>query len=87
MIRDSQPQVSLVSSRDGDYLYRVLMMVLIDETGRSDGYAVASEVPGKPGFVLSPFNNIIIDVRGLEPGSLVRNPTYPADEQKVFRVP
>ena len=87
VIRDSQPHVSLVSSRDGDYLYRVLLMVPIDETGPSDGYAVASEVPDKPGFVLSPFNNKIIDVRGLESGSLVRDPTYPAEEHKIFRVP
>ena len=92
VIRDSQPQVSLVSSRDGDYLYRALMLTLIDENciplGDQTGtQAVASEVPGKPGFVLSPFNNKIIDVRDIPSGTLVADPTYPPSERKYFRVP
>lgn len=48
---------------------------------------VASPVPGKPGFVLSPFNNKIIDVKGIPSGTLVQDPTYPASEKKYFRVP
>lgn len=49
--------------------------------------AVARPVPGKPGFVFSPFNNKMIDVKGFPPGSLVADPTYPASEKKHFRVP
>lgn len=48
---------------------------------------VARPVPGKPGFVFSPFNNKIIDVKGFPPGTLVADPTYPASEKKRFRVP
>lgn len=48
---------------------------------------VARPVPGKPGFVFSPFNNKIIDVKGIPSGTLVADPTYPASEKKYFRVP
>jgi hypothetical protein len=68
------------------------MLELIDATGRPVGNAagepaVASEVPGKPGFVLSPFNSKIIDVRDIPSGTLVADPTYPPSERKYFRVP
>lgn len=48
---------------------------------------VARPVPGKPGFVFSPFNNKIIDVKDIPSGTLVADPTYPASEKKYFRVP
>lgn len=48
---------------------------------------VARPVPGKPGFVFSPFNNRVIDVKGIPSGRLVADPTYPASEKKHFRVP
>lgn len=48
---------------------------------------VAGVIPGRPGFVVSPYNNEIIDVTGLPPGSLVADPTFPAAEKKHFRVP
>ncbi|BCX49557.1 hypothetical protein HAHE_34650 [Haloferula helveola] len=48
---------------------------------------VARPVPGKPGFVFSPYNNKIIDVKGIPSGTLVADPTYPAAEKKYFRVP
>jgi len=48
---------------------------------------VARPIPGKPGFVFSPFNNKPIDVKGFPPGSLVADPTYPSSEKKHFRVP
>lgn len=51
------------------------------------GVEVARPVPGKPGFVFSPFNNKIIDVKGIPSGTLVADPTYPASEKKYFRVP
>lgn len=49
--------------------------------------SVARRVPGKPGFVFSPFNNKIIDVKDIPSGTLVADPTYPASEKKYFRVP
>lgn len=48
---------------------------------------VARPVPGKPGFVFSPFNNKVIDVKGIPSGRLVADPTFPASEKKHFRVP
>lgn len=48
---------------------------------------VARQVPGKPGMVYSPYNNNIVDVTGMRPGSLVADPTFPAEEKKFFRVP
>jgi len=50
-------------------------------------YDVASKVPGKEGFVLSPYNNKMIDVRDIPPGTLVSDPTFPPSEKKYFRVP
>ena len=48
---------------------------------------VARPVPGKPGFVFSPYNNKIIDVKGIPSGTLVQDPNFPATEKKHFRVP
>lgn len=95
VVRDGEPQLSLVSNRDGSAFYRVLTLERIDATGRpanendgsEDGPPVAKALPDKPGFVLSPFNNQLIDVRDLPSGSLVRDPTYPASERKIFRIP
>jgi hypothetical protein len=50
-------------------------------------YEVAKKAPGKEGFVLSPYNNKLIDVRGIASGTLVQDPTYPKSEKKYFRVP
>jgi len=50
-------------------------------------YEYATPVPGKTGFVLSPYNGKIIDVRDIPSGTLVQDPTYPASEKKYFRVP
>ncbi|TAG10549.1 MAG: hypothetical protein EAZ42_03350 [Verrucomicrobia bacterium] len=50
-------------------------------------YPVAIPIPGKDGFVFSPYNNKPIDVRGIAKGTLVQDPTYPAAEKKNFRVP
>lgn len=54
--------------------------------GTSD-YPFASKVPGKQGFVFSPYNKQVIDVREIPSGTLVQDPTYPASEKKYFRVP
>ena len=90
--RDGEPKITLVSDRDGEFLYRVLTLDIIGADGRpvremAGGYAVAVGVPGQPGFVFSPFNNQLIDVRDLPSGTLVRDPTFPAEEKKFFRVP
>ncbi len=50
-------------------------------------YEFATPVAGKPGFVLSPYNGKMIDVKGMPSGTLVADPTYPASEKKYFRVP
>ncbi len=50
-------------------------------------YAFANKVPGKEGFVFSPYNNKVVDVRDIPSGTLVQDPTYAASEKKYFRVP
>ncbi len=50
-------------------------------------FAFANKVPGKEGFVFSPYNNKVVDVRDIPSGTLVQDPTYPAAEKKYFRVP
>jgi hypothetical protein len=50
-------------------------------------YPVATQVPGREGMVISPYNNKMIDVSGMPSGQLVADPTYPADAKKYFRVP
>ncbi len=50
-------------------------------------YSYAKSVPGKTGFVFSPYNNKVVDVRDIPSGTLVQDPTYPAAEKKFFRVP
>ncbi len=57
-----------------------------DETKKGD-YSFATPVPGKEGFVFSPYNNKLVDVRDIPSGTLVQDPTYPAAEKKYFRVP
>lgn len=57
-----------------------------EETKKGD-YAFANPVPGKEGFVFSPYNNKLVDVRDIPSGTLVRDPTYPDTEKKYFRVP
>ena len=56
------------------------------DTRRTD-YPFANKVPGKDGFVFSPYNNKVVDVRDIPSGTLVQDPTYPASEKKYFRVP
>ena len=55
--------------------------------GAKRDYAFANKVPGKEGFVFSPYNNKVVDVRDIPSGTLVQDPTYPAAEKKYFRVP
>ncbi|MGC4017606.1 MAG: hypothetical protein QM755_24285 [Luteolibacter sp.] len=48
---------------------------------------VATVVEGQPGFVVSPFNKKIVDVRNIPAGTLVRDPTYPVEERRFFQIP
>ncbi|MFD0894823.1 hypothetical protein KBB96_04600 [Luteolibacter ambystomatis] len=50
-------------------------------------YPFANPVPGKEGFVFSPYNNKMVDVRDIASGTLVEDPTYKAGDKKYFRVP
>jgi hypothetical protein len=52
-----------------------------------DGIPVAKPVEGQPGFVFSPYNDKVVDVRDMPPGTLVADPTFPASEKKHFRLP
>lgn len=54
---------------------------------KKSDYAFANKVPGKDGFVFSPYNNKVVDVRDIPSGTLVQDPTYPPSEKKYFRVP
>jgi hypothetical protein len=47
----------------------------------------ARAVPGRPGFVFSPFNSKLLDVEGIPSGRLMADPHYPIEEKKYFRVP
>lgn len=53
----------------------------------NNGYPTASQVPGKAGFVFSPFNNKVVDVSGFPSGTLVADPTFSSAEKKMFRTP
>lgn len=50
-------------------------------------YKFANKVPGKDGFVFSPYNNKIVDVTGIPSGTLVQDPTYTGAGKGYFRVP
>lgn len=100
-LHPGETDVRLVSSGNGIYRYRLLTVTPIDAAGRpldgsdkpqdpgqtSTGNPMANAVTGKSGFVFSPYNNKIVDVRGVPSGTLVMDPSYPASEKKVFRVP
>ncbi len=43
-------------------------------------------LPGRPGYILNPYTNTLVDIRGLRAGALVRDPRDPV-KGRVFRVP
>jgi len=54
------------------------------ETGQAAALPYGKPIPGKPGFLYSPYDpKFIIDVRGFPPGTLVNDP----NTNKPFRVP
>jgi len=53
----------------------------------NDGIPYGIAIPGKKGYVLSPYNNKAVDVKDIPESTLVMDPTFPASEKKYFRVP
>lgn len=52
---------------------------------KQKNHPFAVGLPGKPGFVLNPYTNTVVDVRGLRAGTLVRDPDDKV--KRAFRVP
>ncbi|MEI6675277.1 MAG: hypothetical protein WCO57_08885 [Verrucomicrobiota bacterium] len=48
---------------------------------------VANKAAGKEGYVLSPYSNKLILVRGVPSGTVVPDPASPPSARKYFRVP
>jgi hypothetical protein len=55
-------------------------------SGPPKQYPFATSLPGRPGYVLNPYTNTIVDVRELRAGTLVRDPHDPV-ANRAFRVP
>ncbi len=74
--------------RDPDFPEDESLFFVVPEVEGEEGRPpIARKAPGKPGFAFSPFNNKLIDVTGIPPGILVQDPTFPAEEKKLFRIP
>ena len=56
------------------------------DPGAKKDFPQGIQIPGKDGFVFNPYNNNPVDVRGIPPGTLVRDPQDPNPDHK-FRVP
>ncbi|MEO1835386.1 MAG: SH3 domain-containing protein [Akkermansiaceae bacterium] len=59
---------------------------IVNEIKKKKNHPFAVVLPGKPGYVLNPYTDTIVDVRGLRAGILVRDPHDPVKE-RAFRVP
>lgn len=57
--------------------------VIINE----EDYPYATAIPGKQGYVLSPYSQKALDVRNQKSGDLVLDPYYARSEKKYFRIP
>ena len=58
----------------------------LKEIRQKKDHPFALVLPGKAGYVLNPYTNSIVDVRGLRAGTLVRDPRDPV-KTRAFRVP
>jgi hypothetical protein len=58
-----------------------------EEEAAKDDYPTAKPVPDKPGFVFSPYDGQVIDIREITSGTLVMDPHFPPAEKKMFRAP
>jgi hypothetical protein len=47
----------------------------------------AQPIPGRDGFVFSPYGNRVVDCRGLTSGTLVYDPYDTEEPRRKFRVP
>ena len=47
----------------------------------------AKPVPGKPGFVFSPYDNKIIDANGIDPGTVIQDPGSPEGAPRFLKIP
>lgn len=47
---------------------------------------ISTPVPDRPGFVFNPFNNRIIDARGIPADTLIRDP-QDSNPEYIFRIP
>ncbi|HEY1122837.1 MAG TPA: hypothetical protein VGE67_14600 [Haloferula sp.] len=56
------------------------------ETVRLNG-PVAQPVPGKEGFFFSPYDNKLIDAKGIEPGEVIKDPGLPEGQARFFKLP
>lgn|GEM_PF-5724149 len=52
-----------------------------------EDYPYATAIPGKQGYVLSPYSQKPLDVRNQQSGDLVLDPYYARSEKKYFRIP
>lgn len=59
---------------------------LAEETVSLNG-PEAKPVPGKAGFVFSPYGNKIIDVSGIDPGTVIQDPGAPEGTARYFKTP
>jgi hypothetical protein len=93
---DGDTQIRAIGHDAGGYYYQMTSLKNVPQMGREEfaretvgqiEQPVANSVPGKPGFVFSPYTNQIIDVIDIPQGTLVADPNFPAQEKKFFRVP
>lgn len=87
--RDPHPHLSEVQiQQQGNVKRQDVPEKLIDPpVTKPVSYPTAEPIPGRPGLVLSPYNNRVIDCVGFAKGTLVRDPRYPDAEKKWFVVP
>ncbi len=79
-----EPRNTLPPARDPD---PELTPVPTPPRQEASSVPVARKVPGRDGFVFSPYNNKMIDVKGFPKGTKVLDPHYDPSEKKYFRVP
>ena len=85
--RDLEKQAQLIKPATLPATQTENTIVEPPEVKPTNDYPFGTPVPGKEGYVFSPYNNKLLDVRGIPSGTLVQDTTYPLTEKKYFRVP
>jgi hypothetical protein len=88
-IRTDSGQVGFIHRSQIDFTVppeRTGEQEIVNVIKKKKNHPFAVVLPGKPGYVLNPYTNTIVDVRGLRAGTLVRDPRDPVKE-RAFRVP